>query len=188
MAILSEVVKQQIGEKDSKSFPILTQIADSARDLVGSMRDIVWSTDPRHDDLQNLVSRIRQFGSDVLEAKGIKWEFQVPAHLEKVRLEPDQRRHLFLILKEAINNSARHSDCKAVALCLNLERQTLKAELRDDGSGFSLAQARSSGNAKQGQGLHGMELRAVELGANLIIETAAGVGTKIILTVPLRSR
>ena len=43
MAILSEVVKQQTKDPAAESpAPLLTEIADSARDLVSSMRDIVW--------------------------------------------------------------------------------------------------------------------------------------------------
>ncbi|HUQ33652.1 MAG TPA: two-component regulator propeller domain-containing protein, partial [Pyrinomonadaceae bacterium] len=70
MAILSEVVKHQTGGNGNESSGLLTEIADSARGLVDSMSDIVWSIDPRRDDLQSVVRRIRQFASDVLEAQG----------------------------------------------------------------------------------------------------------------------
>src|SRR5262249_32263796 len=86
MAILSEVVKSQLGSA-GQSLPILTEIADSARGLTGSMRDIVWSIDPRRDDLRSLISRVRQFVSDVLESRGIKWDFQVPAQTEAIKLD-----------------------------------------------------------------------------------------------------
>lgn len=136
MAILSEVVKQQIPATTEQSTPMLTEIADSARVLVDSMRDIVWAIDPRCDDLSNLVYRIRQFASDVLEAKNIQWSFQVPPDLEKVKLEPEQRRQIFLIFKEAISNIAHHSGCKSASLTITLAHGELAAEIRDDGRGF----------------------------------------------------
>src|SRR5438034_2567278 len=68
MAILSEVVKQRTPTEHQESARMLTDIAESARGLVDAMSDIVWSIDPRRDDLRNVVLRVRQFASDVLEA------------------------------------------------------------------------------------------------------------------------
>jgi len=137
MAILSEVVKQQMGNTEEQSVPMLTEIADSARTLVDSMRDIVWSIDRRRDDLANLVVRVRQFASDVLEPQKIRLEFQAPDELEKIKLNPEQRRHLFLIFKEALNNIARHAECASVSLMINVSRSRLTVEIRDDGRGLS---------------------------------------------------
>ena len=108
MAILSEVVKRQIRRASQESVPLLTEIADTARGLVDGMSDIVWSIDPRRDDLSSLVYRIPQFASDVLEAKGIAWDFHIPSDPGRVKLTPEQRRHIYLIFKEAINNIVRH--------------------------------------------------------------------------------
>ena len=110
---------------------MLTDIADSARGLVDSMSDIVWSVDPRKDDLKNVALRIRQFASDVLEARAIAWEFKAPEEMGNVKLSPEQRRHLFLIFKEAINNAARHSECKSVSLDISVSHHGLAAEIRD---------------------------------------------------------
>ncbi len=84
MVILSEVVKQQIGEQQHESRQRLTEIAESARGLVDSMGDIVWSIDPRRDDLKSLIVRLRAFASDVFESRGIKWEFHTSAELDRV--------------------------------------------------------------------------------------------------------
>ena len=98
MAILSEVVKRQDEVKSGTSRRMLTEIADSARGLVDAMSDIVWSIDPQRDDLRSVSARIRQFASDVLEARGIKWELKLPPELETVvraqavkNLQPDVR-------------------------------------------------------------------------------------------------
>ena len=187
MAILSEVVKRQVGATPD-SVPMLTEIADSARGLVGSMRDIVWSIDPRRDDLSNLVSRVRQFASDVLEPKGISWEFEVPPRLVGIKLDPDERRHLFLIFKEAINNLARHARCRSVSMKITIEHGTLSAEVRDDGRGFSTLAEASSANGGEGHGLENMRARAAQLGGELAIRSSPGLGTTVQLMVPFRKR
>ncbi|MEP6636025.1 MAG: ATP-binding protein, partial [Acidobacteriota bacterium] len=188
MAILSEVVKQQMGDTAPPSVPLLTEIAQSARDLVGSMRDIVWAIDPRQDDLSNVVVRVRQFASDVLEPQKIKLDFQVPPELEKVKLDPEQRRHLFLFFKEAINNIARHADCGSVWLDITVSHNRLRATIRDDGRGFhdiNPQQAPTNGGAG-GHGLENMRSRAKELGGDLSIDSTPGGGTCLKLTIPLK--
>jgi signal transduction histidine kinase len=127
VAILSEVVKRQMGNTSSESIPILSEMAESSRGLVDSMSDIVWSIDPRRDDLSNLALRIRQFASDVLEARKINWDFQIPQEFDKIKLNPEQRRHLFLIFKEAINNIARHANCNAARLTITVDHHQIMA-------------------------------------------------------------
>ena len=190
MAILSEVVKQQIGNNAEQSGPLLTEIADSARTLVDSMRDIVWSIDPRRDDLANVVVRLRQFASDVLEPQKIKLDFQAPPELEKVKLNPEQRRHLFLIFKEAINNISRHAECTSVSLDITVLHNRLIAEMRDDGRGFSdvaSTDAPTNGGAG-GHGLQNMRTRTAQLRGQLSVDASPGCGTRVKLTIPLKKR
>jgi signal transduction histidine kinase len=188
VAILSEVVKRQIGASPAsgeQSIPLLTEIADSARGLVASMREIIWAIDPRRDDLGNVVAQVRQFASDVLEAQGINWDFQVAPELETIKLDPEQRRHLFLIFKEAINNIARHADCRCASLSLTIARHQLRAEIRDDGRGFT-ANDGNPASAANGHGLENMRRRAAQVGGQVGIDSAPGCGVAIKLMIPLK--
>jgi ligand-binding sensor domain-containing protein/two-component sensor histidine kinase len=181
VAILSEVVKQQAGSTSKESAPMLSEIADTARSLVDGMSDIVWSIDPRQDDLAKLVLRVRQFASDLLEPSGATCEFQAAPDIQKVKLTPEQRRHLFLIFKEAINNIARHAGCREVKLELAVHDHQLVVEIRDDGRGF-----RMPPDECQGHGLHNLEARTAELGGTFRLESEPGRGTTVQVTVPLR--
>jgi hypothetical protein len=69
---------------------------------------------------------------------GIARDFEIAPATEGVKLDPEQRRHVYLILKEALNNVARHSGCAAVALSFRVEGNRLKAEIHDDGRGFDV--------------------------------------------------
>jgi len=187
IAILSEVVKQQTGSLNLQTHRALTEIADSARGLVDAMSDIVWSIDPRRDDLKNLVMRVRQFAADVLEVQGVEWDFTVPPRLERIKLAPEQRRHLFLIFKEALNNIARHAHCATAALSVSMTHHQLLAEIRDDGRGLAGQPPNDPAtNGRGGNGLRNMQARAAELGGRLEIASAPGQGTRLRLTIPLR--
>ena len=187
MAVLSEVVKRQTEVDHRESFDMLTDIADSARGLVDSMSDIVWSIDPRKDDLRDVFSRIRQFAADVLEAKGIDWEFRSPEEIRAVKLPPERRRHLYLIFKEAINNAARHSECRSVSVEIAFSNDCLVAEITDDGRGFAVHSAEEMlVNGRGGNGLRNMQMRAAEIRGQLDVTSSPGSGTRITLLVPLR--
>ncbi|HKA18847.1 MAG TPA: two-component regulator propeller domain-containing protein [Blastocatellia bacterium] len=187
MAVLSEVVKRQTRADHKESVDMLTDIADSARGLVDSMSDIVWSIDPRKDDLNNVASRIRQFASDVLEARGIDWEFKATEEIGNIKLPPEQRRHLYLIFKEAINNVARHSACSRVTLEISISHDRLIGSIRDDGRGFAVQSGDGiPGNGRGGNGLKNMQARAVELGGRLEIVSKPGSGTQLSLEIPLK--
>ena len=187
MAILSEVAKRRMEDPTYESVSILAEIADSARGTVDSMSDIVWAIDPRRDDLNNVVFRVRQFASDLLGTKGIAWSFQAPPEFDKIKLNPEQRRQVFLIFKEAINNSARHAQCKSVQLSLGIGQNQIIAEIRDDGRGFDVASIdQNDHNGRTVHGLANIRERATRLGGTLSVDSSPGQGTHIRLAVPLK--
>jgi ligand-binding sensor domain-containing protein/two-component sensor histidine kinase len=187
MAVLSEVVKRQDEIKSDASVRMLTEIADSARALVDAMGDIVWSIDPRRDDLQSVTTRIRQFASDVLEARGIKWDLLLPRELAQVKLNAEQRRQILLIFKEALTNVVRHAECANVSLSLALDGRALVAEVQDDGRGFQSAQAaQANGNGRGGNGLNNMRARVAQLGGEFHVASSPGAGTRLTFKVPLK--
>ncbi|MEZ5426816.1 MAG: two-component regulator propeller domain-containing protein [Pyrinomonadaceae bacterium] len=183
ISMLSEIVKRQDAGPDSAER--LTQIAGDARNLVDSMSDIVWAIDPRRDSIENVVDRICSFAVDTLGTKGVHWTVDVPPDLSRLHLTAEQKRNLYLIFKEAVNNSARHSECRNASLKIKLRGSRLLAEIADDGRGFSRNGA--SGNRLGGRGLGNLRARAAEIGGEIKIESKENGGTKIILTIPLKT-
>jgi signal transduction histidine kinase len=109
--------------------------------------------------------------------------------LEHVKLDPEQRRHLFLICKEAINNVSRHANCTKVTLHISASGNWLTVEISDNGRGFSTPDnGEPSTNGRGGHGLKNMRGRADELGGHLELDTRPGSGTDIKLRLPLRKR
>jgi streptogramin lyase/signal transduction histidine kinase len=184
IAILSEVCKRQVDGAGQESVPLLSEIAESARAVVDSVRDTVWAINPRHDDLLGVVSRVRQFASGLLEPRRIRWDLRTAPGLEKIRLDPDERRHLHLFFKEAVTNAVRHAECRSLSISLTAERHRLVAEVRDDGRGLEqpVPDVAESG----GHGFKNMEARAAHLRGRLSIESGPGQGTCLRLLIPLR--
>ncbi len=181
IAILSELPRGSPGRDPGK---VLQEIGERARALVDSMSDIVWSTDPRRDDAASLLARIRHFAANALEGRGIAWTLEVAPDFEKRALEPETRRQIYLVLKEALTNVARHSRAGRASIRIAPEAQTLSIEVEDDGIGF----AEGAAGACAGHGLANMKARALGLGGTFEADSRRPGGTRIRVRVPLRGR
>ena len=179
IAIMSEVLIERADSERNGLTTQLSDIAGGAREMLASMSDIVWAINPSHDQLRDLVQRMRRFASDVLSARDMEFVFRAPADQE-LKMDADTRRQLFLVFKEAINNIARHSGCKRVEIELARERDGLVLRIRDDGKGLAAAAPVSGG----GHGLPSMQARARMLGGDMAVESQPGQGTSITLRLP----
>jgi ligand-binding sensor domain-containing protein/signal transduction histidine kinase len=180
IAIMSEVLIRRAGSEKNGLTSQLSDIAGGAREMIASMSDIVWAINPSHDQLRDLVQRMRRFASDVLSARDIEFVFRAPADQE-LKMDADTRRQLFLVFKEAINNIARHSGCKRVEIELARDRDGLVLRIQDDGKGLAAAAAAASGG---GHGLPSMQARAGLIGGDIAIASEPGRGTSITIRVP----
>ena len=188
IAILSEVVKRRTPEDQPETSRFLSEIADSSRELVDSMSEIVWSIDPRRDDLKHCLARVGQFAAGVVEAKEIRWTIQLPEDPARIKLTPEQRRGLYLILKEAINNAVKHSGCRSLHLQVTVAQGVIAAQVRDDGAGMPAQPPSGDTSAsRRGRGLVNMQARAREMGGRLRIDSGSA-GTVVRLEAPLRTR
>jgi len=178
VAILADVAGRSNG--DTTTADTLKEIGGTARDLVDAASDMAWALDPRHDTVVALITRLRRTANDVVE--GFDARFKLVADpLDGVPMGSEARRHLFLILKEAIRNACRHGHPDNVTLRLQRYASRLAITLEDDGKGFDPETPRD------GQGLASMERRAAEMGAELVIDSTPGHGSTIHLDIPFTS-
>src|SRR6185436_5243155 len=96
-------------------------IARIARESVNSMNDIVWAINPRRETLRDLISRMRQHANELFTQRGVEMRFQTRIDMDARRLGVNVRRDVLLVFKEAVNNAARHSECTAVTIDVQVE-------------------------------------------------------------------
>jgi ligand-binding sensor domain-containing protein/signal transduction histidine kinase len=178
IAVMSEATKARL-KNDALASNALGEIAETSRTLVDGMSDIVWSIDPRRDCLRDVVARLRAFGSGMLEPKGVSWTCEDVSDAGTYELSPDQRRQLYLICKEAINNIARHSGASIATLRIQVRNAHLRAEIEDNGCGM---QTRSGA----GLGLKSMRTRAARLGGTVEVSDNNVQGVRIVVTLPMK--
>jgi signal transduction histidine kinase/ligand-binding sensor domain-containing protein len=180
IAILAEVARRRAGSSDPAVAGPLDSIATTSRNLVDAMSDIVWAVNPRTDSLSDLTRRMHRFAEETLGGANITLTFSAPSTDGDLKLGADLRRELYLILKESVNNIARHSGATTAVVELGLTRSELHLSISDDGRGFDPAM-RTDGN-----GVESMRKRAAAFGGVFTIDSAPGRGTRVSLTANLR--
>ncbi|MCB0740504.1 MAG: hypothetical protein KDB92_05540, partial [Chitinophagaceae bacterium] len=167
-------------EKNRETQDILETIKNNAISLMDEMDDIVWSINPRNDSLHSLFLRIRSFAAKLFEAKNINYKIEIPNSILHIKMTMQNRQHLYLILKEAINNLIKYSACSEAGIAVNFHKPLLSISIEDNGKGFSMNKDYA------GNGLKNMKKRADALGANLKIQSKDNEGTKVNLTLKIK--
>lgn len=180
IALLSEVVRQQVSEPDSPVTERLALISSVARESVDAMSDIVWAINPKRDRLRDLTQRMRRFAEDAFNARHIEFRFRAPSPEQDLALGADLRREVFLIFKESVHNIVRHSACTEADIDFQVEGGWLVLSMSDNGKGLDVSQS------SHGHGVHSMRQRAKNLGGTLEITSQDGQGTAVVLRAPLR--
>ncbi|MES1219761.1 MAG: histidine kinase, partial [Bacteroidota bacterium] len=109
IAMYSHLTKQQI--KASKTEEVersLSNIHQSASDMIAKLSDIVWLINPEKDSFQKLIERLEEFATNIAQLKNIELKLNFDNKLMETNLPFDKRRTIYLFCKEAINNAIKY--------------------------------------------------------------------------------
>ncbi|MEZ0541651.1 sensor histidine kinase [Fibrella arboris] len=161
----------------------LDRIGQTARQVMEAMSDIVWSINPAHDTIQQVVDRMKQVANELFSETDTDVSFVVGPGVEALSLALERRRDFFLIYKESLTNVARYAQASSVSVRLDWQSGQLSLCLHDNGCGFDTAS--STARPGGGNGLRNMKARAALLGGHLSVRSAPGQGTQIDLIFPV---
>jgi two-component system, NarL family, sensor histidine kinase UhpB len=173
--LLSQMATQQGSEAAHKD--ILMRMSNNAKETVDKMGDIVWMIKPGETETASLQQRIERFAYEICSSKNIEATIQLGG-LEKVKLTMEQRKNIYLILKEAINNAVKYSGSGKLEVKASAAHKELVLQVKDFGKGFDM------GTLKKGNGLDNMQRRAGELKGSVQVHSQAGTGTEVVLKMP----
>jgi signal transduction histidine kinase len=153
-----------------------------ARELSAAMSDVVWSINPQHDSGEALQRRLSVFAHEICRAKNITLNFEVSEQMAGIKLHPELRRNLLLIVKEALHNAVKYSGSPSVSVNIDLKGRNIVAAITDCGKGFE------ANSSSHGNGLNNMRSRAEKLGGACEIVSTPGQGTRVTARVPYKNK
>jgi signal transduction histidine kinase len=158
-------------------------IAETARETIRAMDEIVWAINPKNDTLKELADYLVYCAQDFLRPAEIACDLDVPLEVPGIPLTAEVRHNVFMVVKEALNNAVKHAAPRRIKLNLDLNPQAqLSISVTDDGRGFNPAAV-----AQDGNGLENMQRRMREIGGDLKIISAPNEGTTVTLLLALNS-
>lgn len=111
---------------------------------------------------------------------GIRHELRLDPEVRTVRADQECETMLYRILQESLSNVVRHSHATEVMIDLQRCGPQFTLKVKDNGIGMPLAQV--SG----GCGLAGIRDRVSAIGGSFAVDSLAGVGTILSLSIPLK--
>jgi len=174
--MLSQMAIKQGNEATHKD--ILERMSRNAKETMDKMGDIVWMIKPGETEASSLKQRMERFAYEICSTKNISATLQID-DLEKIKLTMEQRKNIYLIFKEAVNNAVKYSGADKIEASAAIQNNQLLLTIKDFGKGFNAALA------KKGNGIDNMHNRALELKGILLTESNENTGTTILLTVPV---
>lgn len=180
IALLSELMQsnKRVDEETLKEF---ARIATSARSLTDSVGEIIWALNPQYGTLNDLLMYLREQTTTLFEPFDLQYEIVFPKEVPSLPLNNLQRRNLYLVIKEALNNALKHASASQIKLRLDIQPHEICFGVTDNGVGIGAAKKRSTSN-----GLRNLHKRMSDLGGGCIIETGHA-GTSIRFCLPLNS-
>jgi signal transduction histidine kinase len=116
--------------------------------------------------------------SPALKALGRRSDVRVKLDLGYEGRLPDQVEvAAYYIVSEGLTNASKHASAKRVWVSLQVEDDTLRLSIRDDGVGGA--------DPSRGSGLIGLKDRLEALGGTIKLESPPGAGTWIDVEIPV---
>lgn len=153
----------------------LAHVKEGAQDAISGVRDIIWVLDDKKDTVEDMLVRVSQFARPLCAANKINYTVETDEDAKELRLGKEEKRNLYLVFKETINNSLKYAECRNILLKSGRVNKKIRFEISDDGKGFDKAQETG------GYGLKNITSRAEAIGYSCTLITNPGNGVKLVL-------
>lgn len=135
IALLSELIQTQHKEESGfkKDINVITA---SARKLVQTMSEIIWAMNPQNDSLENLLAYTRENAQQYFESLNVQFDIYFPDSVPDIKISNEQRRNLYLVTREALNNAMKHSGAANIQLSMEIVNNNCCFCVTDNGAGI----------------------------------------------------
>jgi len=179
-AIHRLLARGEIAEADAHVGRLVEVASEADTDLRESILGLRAALDGKG-LLPALATYLRQYE----ERYGICTTLSAPQAPGDGAIDPLAEVQLLRIIQEALTNARKHAHARSVCVTIVVDDGHAQVTVQDDGCGFD--QQAVSGDPRNRVGLRVMHERAEEAGGALVVQSAVGEGTQVVVTVPLKT-
>jgi len=177
----------EMARNKAKDQPVNTEIEkiyESVGDISSKMKEVIWSLNSDNDSLVSLLHYLQKQARHWLEHYPGELQIEMPGSVPDISISGENRRNIYLVMKEAIHNIIKHSGATEARLQVRMVQDRFCLSIEDNGSGFDFA---NSKNLRR-NGITNMRSRIEEMGGTFSISSNPGQGTTIEISVPFTGR
>jgi signal transduction histidine kinase len=182
IALLSELAQKDF-DQPIKAQAHLDQIFRSARTVIRSLDEIVWTVNPKNNTLELFVAYLCTYVPDYLRAANVRCRLDLPEDVPNLPLPSEVGHNLYLAVKETLHNVVKHAGATEVWLRLRLAATTITLTIEDNGRGFQMGEKAEP----HADGLDNLSRRLVKIGGLCVQRSEQGKGTTTTFTLPLKN-
>ncbi|UVV89005.1 two-component sensor histidine kinase DegS [Bacillus subtilis] len=181
----SELIERIFRDRGAEDgFQEIKNLRQNVRNALYEVRRIIYDLRPMALDDLGLIPTLRKYLYTTEEYNGkVKIHFQCIGETEDQRLAPQFEVALFRLAQEAVSNALKHSESEEITVKVEITKDFVILMIKDNGKGFDLKEAKEKKN--KSFGLLGMKERVDLLEGTMTIDSKIGLGTFIMIKVPL---
>jgi signal transduction histidine kinase len=159
----------------------LDQIVHSLDDVIEDIRGFISQLMPRRTS-DNLRTVLEQAIKRVMMPANVAVELSAPP--VPLNMPTEQIESLALMVREAVSNAARHANPSHIRVFAEAANGRVLINIYDDGRGFDVDQVSERAEQSRSMGLKNMLQRAQAMGGSIIVDSAPGQGTHVLVMLP----
>ena len=172
--ILNQLAEEQIKQQAvENTHELLQRMRTYTNEVIEKVSDMAWLMKPNRDSLSILIQKLKAYSIAATSTKNIGLHFESLPDITGKELSLQQRKAVYLISKEAINNIVKYAACRNIYYAITVADNSMHVSIKDDGKGFLPAESNN------GNGLANMKARAAEIEGELRIDSIPDGGTTI---------
>ncbi|KIC65086.1 sensor histidine kinase [Chryseobacterium taiwanense] len=165
LKLQAEFLKQRAEDEDLKSD--IDELLKTSEEMNLSMREMLWSLNSGNDTLGSFVDYSKMYAYNFLKKTKIQLSTENENVVSETMISTEQRRNLFLCLKEALNNAYKHSLSTQLKLSFIQKDKEFIMKISDNGIGINHEKS-------EGNGLRNMKRRMQEQNGHCEVTTENG--------------
>jgi ligand-binding sensor domain-containing protein/signal transduction histidine kinase len=186
ISFLSERLKMESGPGGSAGDKV-DSIANTSRDLLKALDEMVWAVNPRNDTLEQLASYLCQYAREYFHDTSVECQLRVQSELPSWPVSAEFRHNVFLAFEESLSNVLKHARATRVEVRIQVEKDILQILISDNGIGFASPAHNGNGAGHGRSGLTNMRQHLADVAGFCEIQSQPGQGAKVELRVALHA-
>ncbi|WP_415325341.1 sensor histidine kinase [Chryseobacterium sp. MMS23-Vi53] len=165
LKLQAEFLKQRAEDDDLKND--IDELLKTSEEMNLSMREMLWSLNSGNDTLGSFMDYSKIYAQNFLKKTKIQLSIEEENVVSETMITTEQRRNLFLCLKEALNNAYKHSQSNQLKLSFIQRDKEFMMKISDNGIGIDHKNS-------EGNGLRNMKRRMQEQNGHCEVTTKNG--------------